>query len=196
MKAFSLTELNKPTKNDATQDKSAVLVDKLLDVHTFKVESLKDLVGNAPEENHFYFMWTLNSFNAFTFIPYTIKNVGAIDELTISTYSINRRIIDSLIRYLNAAKIGKLLLVISDSIKFRLPKIYDYLDALVGKRQDVQVIYAWNHSKIALAKVADQYLCLEGSGNFSENAQYEQYVMTNSRKIYEFRHRCITGING
>lgn len=194
MKLFSLNEIQK-TEPKCT-DKAQMLCDKHLVMHEFKIESLKALTGRPPEENEIYFMWTINSFNSFTFIPYIIKNVGIIQELTITTYSINRRIIDALLRYLDAEKILNVSLLVSDSLRYRLPKVCDYLHSLVSNRPRIFVSYGWNHSKIALARTDAGHYILEGSGNFSENAQFEQYVMLNSQRIYEFRKQCISEIVG
>ena len=177
-------------KNHAV-DKSDSKAEKFVEIHTKKVQSLKHLVKDYPEPNVVFFIWTLNSFNAFTFIPYVFNISGTIEELVICTYSINRRIIDSLIRFIDKGKIEKVTIFISDSIKYRLPLVYDHLDSLVKNRDNVAVHYAWNHSKIALAKSGENYFVFEGSGNFSENAQFEQYVLLNSKSVYEFRYNCI-----
>ncbi len=191
-RVFSINEIR--VKPDPPKEKSQILCDKHLILHEYKVDSLKNLTGNVPSENEIFFMWTLNSFNAFTFVPFIIKNVGIIDELIISTYSINRRIIDAFMRYFDAGKILNLTVLISDSLKYRLPKVYDHLQSLIANRPRIWVIYAWNHSKIALARSGKDHFVFEGSGNFSENSQYEQYILINSQKIYEFRRQCISDL--
>jgi len=64
--------------------------------------------------------------------------------------------------------------------------VYDRLITLT-ETHSVKVYYAWNHSKIALIRTHDQYFDVEGSGNWGENAQHEQYVFVNSRNVFEFR---------
>jgi len=188
MTVFKLSDIKrKPAADKKSESKS----EKFVEIHITKVESLKQLVQCFPATGVIFFLWTLNSFNAFTFIPFVFNVSGTIDELVICTYSINRRIIDSLIRFVDKGKILQVTIFISDSIKYRLPLVYDHLDALTKNRDNIRVNYAWNHSKIALAKSADNYFVFEGSGNFSENAQYEQYVLLNSKEVYEFRRNCI-----
>jgi hypothetical protein len=65
--------------------------------------------------------------------------------------------------------------------------VNDHLQALVEKRTSIRVYYAWNHAKISLIRIGDQHFVVEGSGNWSENAQHEQYVFVNSKKIFDFR---------
>ncbi|MCX6270503.1 MAG: hypothetical protein NTU44_04645 [Bacteroidetes bacterium] len=188
-KLFDIEELQQQAELTAS---SGILKDHFLDVHLAKVETLKQLLGAVPNEGEVYFLWTLNSFNAFTFIPYLVKTQGAIQELIITTYSISTRILNALAHYLEKRRIEQVHLVISDSVKFRLPKVQEQLVILCNQRPgQFTVTYAWNHSKITLMKTKNGHFLVEGSGNFSENAQHEQYIFLNNIKIYEFRKASI-----
>jgi hypothetical protein len=44
-------------------------------------------------------------------------------------------------------------------------------------------------------KTHDNYYIIEGSGNWSENAQYEQYILANSKGVYDFRMELFTNSN-
>lgn len=191
-KLFDLGELGKCQVIEPIQDKSAVLRDKFLDMHSRQVETLKELAGQLPAENEFLAIWTMKSFNAFTFIPYLIMECGKIDRLVMSTYSINRRIIDSLIKKIDQGKIEKVSLLISDSLRQRMPLVSDHLQSMAKLRPQIIVNYAWNHSKITLAEAAGKYFVVEGSGNWSENAQFEQYLFFNNKKLFDFRLECIS----
>ena len=166
-------------------DKSGALVEKFLYVHYQRIESLKDLCGRLPVEMENIRLWTVKSFTAFTFIPYLIKYSGPIEELIISTYSINIRVTDAMIRLVDTGQVKHVDLFISDSIKSLQRKVNDHLRAIV-ENKPFRVIYAWNHSKIMLIKSAGNHYQVDGSGNFSENAQHEQYNFSKSRKGYEF----------
>lgn len=174
-------------------EQSSQMVEKFYRMHIERVESLKKLV-HLPEENEITFLWTLKSFNAFTFIPFCISHFGHIDELYLSTYTVNRRIADALIREYDKGTISRVNIFVSDSIKFRMPAVVDHLQAQLLTRPGITVQFAWNHSKITCARCRENYFVLEGSGNWSENAQFEQYVLINSRNIYEFRKENITGL--
>ncbi|MFZ4569702.1 MAG: hypothetical protein ACOYM0_01070 [Bacteroidales bacterium] len=183
---FEIEEINVETTQP--EDKSGAMAEQFLQMHGERVESIKNLSGRIPRDGEIFFLWTVNSFNAFTFIPFIIKECGVIQELILSTYSINIRIIDALVRLIDSGKIAHVEIFISDSIKSRLPKVYDHLMALV-ENKPVRVTFSWNHSKIALIRTAEHYFDVEGSGNWGENAQHEQYVFLNSRNIYDFRKK-------
>lgn len=186
---FKLSELHeKPIA--IKKDDSKVCVVKYLNKHITKVESIKQLLGKYPDKGEIFFLWTLNSFNAFTFIVYIIKHVGVIEELTISTYSINERILTSLIKWYDKGEILKVNISISDSIKHRSPRIYDAIQSQI-KNRAITVNYTWNHSKVTALKTKDHFFVVEGSGNYSENAQFEQYIFMNDKMVYDFRVQCI-----
>ncbi len=148
---FDVRDLSKP-KQTNPGDKAAVLRDNFLNKHHFKVESLKELTGRLPQPGEFFALWTMKSFNAFTFIPFLIKELGIIDQLTLSTYSINRRIIDSLMKKIDQGKITHVKLFISDSLKYRMPRVVDHLESMTNTRgKYISVTYSWNHSKYLYA---------------------------------------------
>ena len=189
MQLFSLDEIaNKPKNPDS---KSDILREQFLTIHEQKVESIKDLHGRFPGENEIFFLWTVNSFNAFTFIPYIIRYCGQIEHLIISTYSINTRIVDSFIKYYDKREILKVDILISDSMKFRMPKVVDYLNSMLNCRPGIQISYGWNHSKVTLMKTSEHFFVSEGSGNWSENAKNEQYIFLNSKQVFDFRAKWI-----
>lgn len=153
---------------------------------TFKLNSLKELCGRLPRENEVFFIETKKSFTAFTFIVYLIKNAGQVRHLYIATYSTNERIINALLRWRAKGLIGGIHLHISETIKFRMPKIYE---RLVQLRQsgEVELSFAWSHKKITCLDTTAGYFVVEGSGNYGENAMEEQYVFLKNKDVYEFR---------
>ncbi len=184
-----------PTDDQQPPDKSGILIERFLQLHEQRIETIKDLTGRIPGHGEIFFLWTVNSFNAFTFIPFIIKECGPIQQLILATYSINIRIIDALVRLIDKGLILSVDIFISDSIRSRLPKVYDHLMALV-ETKPVRVIYSWNHAKIALIQCSDHRFIVEGSGNWGENAQHEQYVFLNNSKVFEFRkNEILHGIN-
>lgn len=189
---FSLDEL-KPTLPAPLEESSGALGIQFLDIHNLKLESIKHLLGRLPIENEIFFIWTLKSFNAFTFIPYLIKYAGLIDELIISTYSINKRILAALIKLLDAGKIRQVQINISESIKHRMPTVVDELESAKGLyNQVLKVHYSWVHAKVSLARIGSEKYIVEGSGNWAENAKHEQYIFLKNDSVFEFRKQWIT----
>ena len=194
-KFFNIDDLQQQTEATGKPDKSGILVEKFLQLHERRIESIKDLAGRIPIENEIFFLWTVNSFNAFTFIPYIIKECGVIEELVIATYSINIRIINSLIRLIDKQLIVSVVIIISDSIRQTNTKVYDHLLSVTAQKP-IRVIYAWNHAKVALIRAGGNFFDVEGSGNWAENAKHEQYIFLNSKRVFEFRkNEIINGIN-
>lgn len=190
-KYFDLDEITQSTP--VPPENSGALGVKFLEVHNHKLESIKHLVGNLPEENEIFFIWTMKSFNAFTFIPYLVKYAGEIDELVISTYSINKRIISALIRLIDAGKIKQVQINISESVKHRMPAVVDELNSVVAQRKNlIKVYYSWVHAKVALVRIGSVKYIIEGSGNWAENAKHEQYIFLRNGKVFDFRKQWIT----
>lgn len=171
---------------------SSMAIDKFQNMHFEKVESLKQLMGRVPEDGEIFFLWTKNSFNAFTFITYVIKYFGIIEELDFSTYAINERILSSMVRWYDKGAIKSIYICISDSIKSRVPKINNQLQSYATDR-NITIGYSWNHSKVTLIKTANHHFVICGSGNFSENAMNEQYTFTDNEKLFNFYRGCIRG---
>ncbi len=62
------------------------------------------------------------------------------------------------------------------------------------KYNSVDCNFCVSHCKIMCAKRGDNYFTIEGSGNLSGNARIEQYVMANSREIFEFHSEWIKNV--
>ncbi|WP_241652580.1 phospholipase D-like domain-containing protein [Leeuwenhoekiella marinoflava] len=131
-------------------------------------------------------MQSAASFNAFTFIPFIAKPFH-IEHLYATTYSISRRVIEALMEMHDSGMIARVTLLISDSMIKRNPQTIDNLLAMQSTRGNVEVLFGWIHAKVALARTAAHHFVVEGSGNWSENAKYEQYTFAESRGLFEFR---------
>lgn len=191
MGLFSIKDLNvkKSEETVKSDDKEHdILIEKHFKEHLQAIENVKELAGRFPEAGEMFFLWSLKSFNAFTFIQYIIQEHKMIDELIISSYNVGKVIILSLMHLVDIGAVKSLKMIVSDVSKTRFPQNYELINMEAGKRSgQVQVYYKWNHSKIALAYCKGNYFVLEGSGNFADNSRHEQYLFTNSKSIYEFR---------
>lgn len=172
---------------------SELFISKYLNKHYLKIKNLSEDLLRLPAEEEVFYLQTENAFNAFTFIPMIAKQQG-IKELYASTYSINIRVIESLIELHDAGIVEQITLLISDSLIKRNPTTIDLLSALVKSRANIKVVYSWNHSKVCLIKTAFSHYIIEGSGNWSENAFIEQYAFTNSKNVFDFRKEIFTNL--
>jgi hypothetical protein len=151
----------------------------------------KDLV--VPSINQMVWIQTDVSFNTFDIIAY-LSQKEPIKQLYASTYSISRKAIEKIIYLHDTGKIEQLTLLISDSMIKRNPSTIDNLMAMKSTRANLQVKFAWIHAKVNLIETHDNYYVLEGSGNWSENAHYEQYVFINSKEVFDFRKQLFTNV--
>lgn len=172
-------------KEEKAEEKSA-FVSKFLNVQAYKVEKLKVDLPRLPEPSEIFFLQTIQAFNAFTFVEY-ISQLQFIEELYATTYSVSMRVIEALQELQNKGRIGKINILVSDSMMKRNPKVIDALNSWANSSTNISVIYTWNHSKITLCKTELDYYCIEGSGNWGDNACYEQYVFANSKEAFDLR---------
>lgn len=188
---FDIKALSEPT---ASEQLSEMYASKFLVFHFEKLKSLEENLKRLPTPEEIFFLQSDNAFNAFTFIPFIARH-HPIKELFASTYSISRKVIDALIEMHDRGMVEQVTLMISDSMIKRNPTTIENLMAMASTRPNMKVLYAWSHAKVCLMKTHDNYFVIEGSGNWSENAQYEQYVLANSKGVYDFRMELFTNSN-
>jgi hypothetical protein len=188
---FDIKALSEKTDSEKL---SELYTSKFLVFHFEKLKSLEENLKRLPTPEEIFFLQSDNAFNAFTFIPFVTKN-HPIKELHASTYSISRKVIDALIEMHDRGMIEQITLMISDSMIKRNPLTIENLMAMATSRPNLKVVYAWSHAKVCLMKTHDNYYIIEGSGNWSENAQYEQYILANSKGVYDFRMELFTNSN-
>ena len=179
--------VNTNSQNKA-EDSSSAFTSKFLNVQTHMVNNLPEDLSRLPDPGEIFFMQTMSSFNAFTFVE-LISRLQFIEELYATTYSVSLSVLEALQEMQNAGRIGRIKLLISDSMRQRNPRICDALNAWAETDGNVTIIYTWNHSKITLAKTEFGDFCIEGSGNWSKNAQYEQYIFTNNADVMDLRKK-------
>ena len=153
---------------------------------TARVNSLKELCDRLPDVNEAFFIETKKSFSAFAFVAYIIKMVGRIDKLYIATYSTNERIINALLRWQSQGMIGSIHLHVSETMQYRMPAVWQRL-LLLHQDGVLRLTSAWSHQKVACVDTEIGQFVVEGSGNYGENAMYENYVFLRSESVYRFR---------
>lgn len=153
---------------------------------TARVNRLAELCGRLPQENEVFFIETKKSFSAFAFVAYVIREVGRIDRLYIATYSINERIINAILRWMDRGAIGFLHFHVSETLQYRMPQIWLKLKKLEQESR-IKLTTAWSHKKVACMVTPAGHYVVEGSGNYGENSLQEQYVFLSSRKVCQFR---------
>jgi hypothetical protein len=150
------------------------------------IETTKTLNVNIPRANEVTVIRTQAQLNNFILILSFIEKFGKIDYLSIQTYTIDEKFINSMLILLNEKKIDKLELIISETMSFRMPKIYVKIKEMFANNINCNLAFYWVHSKIILIKCGNEKFNIDGSGNFSSNAQIEHYNIFHSEKMFNF----------
>lgn len=169
-------------------------VSKYLLAHYQRIDAIEKEIKRLPTQEEFFFLQSNKQFNAFTFIP-LISKFKTIKKLYATTYSINRNVIEALVELHKSGIIDSMELVVNDSILSRNPVVCDLLRSVNQEYANIQVRFAWTHAKVCLAETKEDNFIIEGSGNWSENAMYEQYTFANSKSLFDFRKKLITEID-
>ncbi len=179
-----------PQRNDGT---SAAKVEVFESMHTAKVAIVKKHIPKPPAPGEVIFVWTTAQFNTMSLIIWLIEQVGPIDELLVSTYSISNICVNTMLKWLDSGKIGNIYLYLSDYVPRMSPAKYNALLAEVSARPGkMKIGLGFNHSKITLATIGKNRIVITGSGNFAENSGNEQYTICNNPEVYEFYKSRIT----
>lgn len=164
---------------------------KYLLSHFQKLKTLKEDLLRLPVKDEFFFLQTDRSFNAFTFIPFICEK-QSIRHLYAATYSISNKVISALMELQNAGRIEEITLLISDSMIKRNAVVIDNLLSLANGNGNLNVLFAWTHAKVCIIETKTNHFIIEGSGNWSDNAHYEQYMFGNSKGLFDFRKELFT----
>lgn len=184
-------DINRKKQSAKKQNSSGHHIAKYLLAHYEKIKNLDKDLQRLPSADEFFFLQSDVQFNAFTFILFVSKQTR-IKKLHATTYSINRKVIDALIQLYDSGAIEQIELMVSDSLKSRNPSVIDYLNAQLLHRPNFSIKYTWVHAKVSLMQTDEGYYVVEGSGNWAANAQYEQYLFTQSQGLYNFRMKLFT----
>lgn len=121
--------------------------------------------------------------NLITLILKIVERHGVIDELTISTYTLNREAMSILMQLKESGKIREINLLIAASYTYRDPKWKEEIKSMCVDN-GMHLTFAWTHCKITLAKAEGNYYQFEGSMNYSTNNMTEQIIFENNEEIY------------
>ncbi len=168
-------------------NKTFIKINKYKELHYNKIENVKkDL--NLPEKGEIIKIRVQRAYNAFTFILAIKEKYDIIDELDILTFNINEKTLLTIFDWIEKNELKKFSLCVSESVKSRMPKRVELIKNLYtkNKNKNILIAFVWNHAKIALIKAGGNYYVIEGSGNYSDNEEVEQYIFENNKDSYDF----------
>lgn len=163
-------------------------------IHRVLIKKIADIIL-LPKKNEQYMMVTQMSFNIYSLILFILESEKKIDELVVTTFNMNKKTFDGLINLCDCGKVQNLKIVISESITFRMPeRIKEMVSVFESKKYNYELALVWNHTKIGLIKCKENHYVIEGSGNFSDNSEIEQYRFENNKESFDFHYKWINDL--
>jgi len=158
-----------------------------------KANSINDIIDSELKEGTQYRFVTNNHFNAITVIKY-ITSKYEVEEMYIAIYRMNQKSVEKLKEYVTAGNIKMTILL---SSFFRENKRYEkWCESLINFskiNENVNICFGLNHAKIFACKTkCEKHIVFEGSGNLSDNARVEQYLLEENKQMYNFHKNWIT----
>jgi hypothetical protein len=194
-KHYKKSRFSHKSEKELADFKKEKIVQNLDEVKTIALENLsfqtelikdKNKLLEFPAKNTLKHFVTQKQMNAFSFVISAINQFGTIDFLQLMSYTFDEKTIYSLNELLQSGKIKKLQIIMTETASFRIAKIYRLLKELFSDKENCNLVFCWVHSKIRLINANNQKYVIDGSGNFSMNAQIEHYNITQSNELYDF----------
>ena len=152
-----------------------------------RAKNLADLC-KLPSENQQYRIITEKAFNAFALIKYILEEHD-IQEVYISIYRINQPIVETIIEMVQENVIPKITFIFSNFFTntTKSERWVHIIKDFAEQDSRCRAAFVHNHSKVALIKTrCNKHFILEGSGNMSDNARIEQYILEQNKEVYDF----------
>lgn len=156
-----------------------------------RAKSFKEIVGELEDGVQYRIITELN-FNALSVIQY-LTELYELSEVVIAVYRMNRPAVLKLMEFADNEKMECTILL---SSFFRENKKYErWCEELISHasaRHNVTVAFAWSHAKVFLGRTkCGKHIVFEGSGNLSDNARIEQYIIESNESAYNFHKKWI-----
>lgn len=160
-----------------------------------RANNFMEIVGNELLPKTQYRIITQLGFNAISVVEFLLKK-HTITEIYMAVYRMN---IQSVRRLKKIIESGDIKCSIILSSFFRENKKYERWSkeilTLSKQNEKVKMNFAWCHAKVFLAKTKDgKHIVFEDSGNLSDNARIEQYIIEDNVDTYNFHKKWISEI--
>lgn len=188
---MGLFSLDLPQQNltieNTQKEKSWSRAQRLIEIHSHRVKNVDEDICEKLIPGEAHFILTTNRINMRTFLLWILQHSDGevIDELIVATYSVTSNTSIMFLSLFDKGRIRKAAFVICGHLlRANSRAVIDFVDEC--RKRNIPVLIRNNHSKILLAQCGLQKISLMGSGNFSENADIEQYLMIDDGRIFDF----------
>lgn len=175
------------SKEQRTENTFKIKVTNEIDKTYQELKSIKEIV--LPKNNEQIRIIT-NHTPADVFL-FKIAETEIINHAIIIIYSMNRKSMAKLESLTTAGRIQKIDFVVSHAWSKLQTADFSYLQ---NKFKDTNIKVIRTHAKIFLAKTKDKFYVCEGSGNFSRNTNFEQYIFEANKQAFKFHQNWINKI--
>ena len=185
-------ELNNFFENKKVADKSIKINEKIINKYNnllFKsIRNFSEIADIELKINEQIRIITNKNMNAISLIAlYTKKYIFT--EMYIAVYRMNSFTAKWLINFIKANENTNVNIIISNF--FRANKNYqqwaEYIYNSSLENKNLNAKFVNNHAKIFLGQTkCNKHIVFEGSGNLSDNARIEQYMLEDNQEVYNF----------
>lgn len=162
-----------------------------------QVSVLENLIGGLPEQEDDIKIVSYSDLTPLAFLSYTSKR-AVIRELSIVTFRVGPTALKTLNAFGRCGRILSARIVVGkimeqDGRKTSAIKYWEDLCAVCAR-------YGWtcaarnNHAKLMLMDTDVGRFVLEGSGNFNDAPNFEQYSFCRDDELYQFYAGCLDAI--
>lgn len=192
MSWFDLNEIDESIEKNEHAERDHLIQVKFNELVCQHASNFKSISDFKLEEGVQLRIVTTKPFNAITFLQLVGENYE-LDEIVIAVYRMNINSVNFVKEYIETKNVRISLLL---SNFFRENKKYEKwtreLVSYAAGNEMIKVAFARSHAKIALLKTkCNKSIVMEGSGNLSDNARIEQYVIDVNDKLYQFHKNWI-----
>lgn len=173
-------------------DKLQIYPEKIKKITLGILENINDLELPKPGEQ--FRIRTQTQLNLISTVLKIVADHKFIEELTVTTYTLNKEAFDIFKQLVKSKRVEKLNLFVSSAYLFRDPTHSTALKKgclELSKKYPITLCFAWSHFKITLAKCGDNFYQSESSMNFSMNNMAEQILICNDKAIYDFDYEFV-----
>ena len=182
--------------SDQNESKREYLARVKFDEIVYKrAKSFQEIIDDKLDENVQIRVITDKSFNAIAVLEY-LRKFYQVEEIYIAIYRMNEQSARKIIEYVQSDGMQANIIV---SSFFRNNKNYEKwaknLVSFASGNDKLRISFAWNHAKVLIAKTkSGEHIVFEGSGNLSDNARIEQYLIENNSETYQFHKQWMDNV--
>jgi hypothetical protein len=186
---------NLQSENKNTSKKEYLQVCRHKEFISAKIRELEAVLTGGIKTGYQYRLVTEKNFSALVALDFFLKTYD-VAQVDLAIYRMNY---PAVLRIREICESGMPMNIIVSSF-FRENKKYEKwtreLELFAAAKENVSLAFAWSHAKVMLCKTrCGKHLVFEGSGNLSDNARIEQYLIEDCAEMYDFHKKWMDEIH-